>query len=201
MRVQRAPLAVLLGAGCWDESPDLIFPVEENMNKKPTNLYYLQQQFIMLKTTFLRRLSSSAAPNFLSAQKYLARDGAKAMKPTPNSSGKGFRKPKISGRKIAVMRKHAQQQKTYAETIDAQAHTETETVIHFKPSWDKKGPVFLPSRPDAAAAHQRRKLRRVAEIDAQLAKQDDLMKKHRKNLLDAKPKTFFDKLQASRPVV
>ena len=94
-----------------------------------------------------------------------------------------------------MLRKHAKLHNTYteelAEGVDADA------AVHFKPSWDNSGAIFVAARPDAAAAHQRRQLKRVAAIDAQLAKQDDLIKKHRKSLIDAKPKDFFEKLAAT----
>ena len=149
------------------------------------------------------RASSTIKPQAYhlgAAQRALQEYGQAALLPSKNSSGVGNRKPKISGRKAAVLRKHAKLQNTYVEELGPDV--DAARAVHFKPSWDNSGPIFLASKPDAAAAHQRRKLKRVAEIDAQLAKQDDLIAKHRKNLLDAKPKSFFDKLQAaSRPVV
>ena len=165
-----------------------------------------------LKTPLFRSARSSAplfqgatfatADNFLAAKRDLNLYGASALRPTKQLNKNGqqrYRKPKISGRKANILRKAAKFNESYVEQLSEEV--DADSAIHFKPSWDKSGPIFLASKPNAAALHQKRKLARVAEIDAQLAKQDDLMKKHRKNLQDAKPKTFFDKLQASRPVV
>jgi hypothetical protein len=142
--------------------------------------------------------ASNSADNFYAAKRDLKMFGEKALKPSiqvKKNGEKRYRKPKISGRKAAVLRKAAKLSSTYVEELNEEV--DVNNVVHFKPSWDTSGPIFLASRPDAAAAHQRRKLKRVAEIDAQLAKQDDLLKKHRKNLQDAKPKSFFDKLRSS----
>ena len=149
------------------------------------------------RTSYISSFSSNAN-NFMAAQNALKEFGEAALLPTKNRNGlKGFRKPKISGRKASILRKQAKLQATYIEELPTDV--DATTAIHFKPSWDKKGPVFLATRPDRVAALARRKLRRVAEIDQQLAKQDDIMKKHRKNIQDAKPKSFFDKLVAAKP--
>lgn len=147
--------------------------------------------------------ATASADNFLAAKRDLNLYGASALRPTKHQNKNGqqrYRKPKISGRKANILRKAAKFNESYVEQLSEEV--DADSAIHFKPSWDNKsGPIFLASKPNAAALHQKRKLARVAEIDAQLAKQDNLIKKHRKNLQDAKPKTFFDKLQASRPVV
>ena len=54
-------------------------------------------------------------------------------------------------------------------------------------------------RPGRKGNMAAKRVRRVATIEAQLAKQDVYLKKHKKALQDAKPTDFMDKLVGNQP--
>jgi hypothetical protein len=134
------------------------------------------------------------AEHLRAAAAALERHGADALRPRKVRGV--WRKPAVSARKAAALRKQARRAGAYREELPADfaAPEGAANVVHFKPSWDARGKTSLPGRPVRKGKHLERRARRVAEVEAQLAKQDGLIKAHRKALADAKPKTFFDKM-------
>ena len=132
------------------------------------------------------------------AAQALAKYGQNALKPQKSSCGK-WRKPLISARKVAILRKAAVLQGTYREASLSNDEIEA-GLVHFKPSWDTPGQKILPSKPERKLKMAAKRVRRVATIEAQLAKQDTYLKKHRKSLQDAKPVDFMDKLMGNQPM-
>ena len=97
-----------------------------------------------------------------------------------------------------MLRKIAATQGTYRESPLSNDEVKA-GLIHFKPSWDIPGQKLLPSKPERKLKMAEKRVQRVATIEAQLAKQDTYMKKHRKSLQDAKPVDFMDKLMGNQP--
>ena len=140
------------------------------------------------------------AEHLRAAAAALEKHGADALRPRKVRGI--WRKPAVSARKAAALRKQARRAGAYREELPADfaAPDGAVNVVHYKPSWDARGRALLSGRPVRKGNHLERRVRRVAEIEAQLAKQDDLIKAHRKTLEDAKPKSFFDKMtNASTP--
>ena len=104
----------------------------------------------------------------------------------------------ISARKAAALRKMAIAQGTYREA-PLTSEEEGAGLVHFMPSWDLPGQKMLPGRPERKGNMAAKRVRRVATIEAQLAKQDVYLKKHKKALQDAKPTDFMDKLVGNQP--
>jgi hypothetical protein len=135
--------------------------------------------------------------NHLKAVEALAEYGQGALRPRKTSQGK-WRRPSISARKAAALRKMAVLQGTYREAPLTSDEVEA-GFVHFMPSWDLPGQKMLPGRPERKGNMAAKRVRRVATIEAQLAKQDMYMKKYRKALQDAKPTDFMDKLLGNQP--
>lgn len=130
--------------------------------------------------------------NHIKAVEALAQHGEAALRPRKTMRGK-WRKPLVSARKAAALRKIALVQGTYREEPLSDEEIEA-GFIHFMPSWDIPGRKLLPKKSDRKVKMAKKRKRRVAEIEAKLAKQEIYLEKHRKALQDAKPSDFMDKL-------
>ena len=116
----------------------------------------------------------------LNAPALIDRDGKAALEPQ-FVNGK-WRKPRISGRRAAELRKTAILNGTYGEAGNS-----------WKPSWDvrRKPRVAMPPK---GSLDKRKKAERIAIIEANLADMDSKITKHRKLETERKPKSFLEKL-------
>ena len=116
----------------------------------------------------------------LRAREALDRHGMEAL--TPQKVNGKWRKPRVSRRKAAVMRKEAIRNGTYGEDS-----------MGWKPSWDTRRTAHV-RMPPKGSIDKRIQSDRVKSIDVNMEDMPNKLAKHKKAEQERKPKSFLDKL-------
>ena len=116
----------------------------------------------------------------LRARETLDRYGMEAL--TPQKVNGKWRKPRVSRRKAAVMRKLAIRNSAYGEDS-----------IGWKPSWDTRRTARV-AMPPKGSIDKRIQADRVKSIDVNMEDVSKKIAKHRKAEKERKPQSFLDKL-------